>query len=189
MKGYVHKDDAGSTSLTDGTLAPKDHNIITCLGELDELNANIGFLMALIHADGTLEFVYAFLANIQNTIYEIGKCIKTGCNIDDHSILMSEVVKLEAEIDRLTKLIPLTKHVMLPSGDQIASYMYVVRSVCRRTERSIVLNSTTSQSVLQYINRLSSYLGVLARYTNYSRNISETIYVDKRKQHKKYQSI
>src|SRR3989339_955052 len=177
MKIYTKTGDCGQTSLSGGQRVDKDCQEMQALGEIDELNTQVGFLLALVKTD----LVKKELEDIQNNLFVIGAqlaAVQTPLN--PHPRLSVEVVKfLEEAIDHYQKLLPELHHFILPGGVMAASQCFVVRAVCRRAERQVVQLSRKYElpaEIGQYLNRLSDYFFVLARFLNQQENQPEKIW-------------
>lgn len=173
-KIYTRTGDAGTTALGTGERLAKHHVRIAAYGTVDETNAWIG--MARQHTAGQDPQVDAMLARIQNDLFDLGAdlCIpEKGESLEYEPLRISDnqVSRLENEIDRLNAgLKPLTSFV-LPGGTPAAAALHVARTVCRRAERHMVElaalpNETVGAPALKFINRLSDFLFVAARYMN-----------------------
>lgn len=163
---YTKTGDDGVSSLYSGERVSKSHPIFEVLGNLDELNASIGIVTSEeCKIDSDIEFLH----EIQSRLLDIGSYIATNNNQEklnrtnlDH--LRYFLTKLEKEIDIIDSSLPKLTNFILPSG-----HAHLARAICRRTERSIVelyLDKSIDGTLLQYINRLSDYLFVLARKLN-----------------------
>ena len=178
MKVYTKTGDTGKTSLLGGSRVSKSNLQIEAYGSVDELNSNIGLLRDLvINKD-----VKCLLIKIQNKLFTIGAHLandqkKTTIKLPTLDIKTIEV--LEQSIDRMEEdLEPLTKFI-LPGGHPTVSQTHVCRSVCRRSERSVIRfndsNDNVNPIVIQYLNRLSDYLFVLGRKLTVDLNAEEII--------------
>ena len=122
----------------------------------------------------------SLLTFIQIQLLNLGSIISfdgTKKNLELPQVLISDVKKIENEIDKLEKDLPPLSSFILPSGHPISSLCHIVRSVCRRAERGVVLLSSKEESqeiAIQFLNRLSDYLFVLSRKILQENNISET---------------
>lgn len=173
---YTRTGDAGTTSLIGGERVPKNSPRVCAYGTLDELNAMIGLVQA--HCTELDNFVNATLLNINNTLFNIGAYLATPqptpaepADSPIVSALTPAIADLEHQIDLLDSMVPQLRQFVLPGGSIGASHAHVARTVCRRAEREI-LNLTSTGAyvapvVLNYINRLSDYLFILARYINH----------------------
>lgn len=178
MKIYTKTGDKGQTSLIGGTRVPKHHIRIETYGTVDELNSYIGLVSDSI-SETTLQ---KNLKEIQDRLFTIGSSLasdpeKSKMKIPD--LKQSDIEFLEAEIDRMNAQLPELKSFILPGGNIASSYAHVARCVCRRTERLAVQlaeNEFVDEKVIIYLNRLSDYLFVLARYISHLANASETLW-------------
>ena len=164
-KIYTGTGDKGQTSLFGGARLSKDHARIEAYGTVDELNAIIGVL----YESTKLDSPRAQLHVIQNKLFNIGSTLAVdpskemevpGVNEDDIAHLEKWIDEMEADLEPL-------KNFILPSGNLPASHAHVARTVCRRAERRIVTLSGMDEvgdELIVYLNRLSDYLFVLARY-------------------------
>lgn len=156
---YTRSGDSGTTGLADGTRTSKTSLRIEAIGTVDECNANLGLLINLLE-DRTLE---ANLLSIQHQLFDLGAVLagSKNCLIDS-----DYVTTLENWIDQLDQALPTLTQFILPSGSAAAAQAHITRAVCRRTERcmfAVAANETVPKTVLQYLNRLSDYLFVVAR--------------------------
>jgi len=166
VKIYTKTGDAGETGLFGGGRVPKDDLRVRAYGEVDELNAWIGFAVA-IHLP---TFESNVLQTIQRDLFTIGAELATPKAAKLHiSLDESTVSALESVIDSYDlKLKPL-KNFILPGGSPKAAALHVARTVCRRAERSVVTlarNHRINPVIIHYLNRLSDLLFVLARAVN-----------------------
>lgn len=160
MKIYTKTGDAGETGLCNGERVPKTDPRICACGTLDELNC----LLGEIHA----------LQQIQRDLFNIGSVLAKA-NIEP----AFDVAFLESEIDRMDKDLPELKTFILPGGCETAAKLHIARAVCRRAERAVLKiakQKTTTSKIIQYLNRLSDFLFVLARYTNYKSGVADVEY-------------
>lgn len=173
-KIYTKTGDKGTTSLIGGTKVPKSHLRIEAYGTVDELNSYIGLCKDLINDNS----VNSILQEIQDRLFTIGSSLacdpvkELKMKIPD--LKEEDVALLEKEIDRMNEIIPPMKSFVLPGGHPTVSHLHIARCVCRRAERCCVrLDEETEPVILKYLNRLSDYLFVLARYMSHSLNIPE----------------
>lgn len=169
MKIYTKGGDKGETQIYAGEMVrmSKSADVLACYGTLDELNAHIGLLISL--DIGTHEKVGV---KIQQAIFQIGFAISA-----DTQLQHSDLSLLESEIDKMQTLLPPQTSFILPGGCHSAAQAHVCRTVARRAERGIVAlidNYPVPELCIQYMNRLSDYLFVLARTLNHDASISET---------------
>lgn len=172
MKIYTKTGDQGKTSLFGGTRVPKHHIRIESYGTVDELNSYLGLIR-----DQKIEDSYkTFLADIQHDLFTVGAILATPHEsemlkngqprLNIQRIEEKDIEKLEQAIDAMNESLPIMTHFVLPGGHTTVSYCHIARCVCRRAERLAVhLNEIDpiDERVLQYLNRLSDYLFVLAR--------------------------
>ncbi len=166
MKIYTKTGDAGETGLFGGRRVSKDDPRVQAYGEVDELNAWIGFAVA-IHLP---TFESNVLQTIQRDLFTIGaelatpKAAKLRISLDE-----STVSALESVIDSYDPKLKPLKNFILPGGSPKAAALHVARAVCRRAERSVVTlarNHRINPVIVHYLNRLSDLLFVLARAVN-----------------------
>ncbi len=172
-KIYTRTGDDGTTGLVDGSRIAKHDPRMAAIGDVDELNSAIG--MAIVEmgkGDAASQ-----LSIIQNDLFDLGADLATPAQEDadfepsdmELRIVVSQVERLESEIDAMNDALePLTSFI-LPGGSKAAAAVHLARAIARRAERTIVAASDTAAInplALSYINRLSDYLFVLARYLN-----------------------
>jgi len=171
QKIYTRTGDLGKTSLIGGTKVPKSHIRIDAYGTVDELNSNIGLTMDHLTDPASINQ----LKEIQDRLFTIGSAL--ACDPEKEPALKipdlkdDDILLLEREIDRMNAVLPLMKSFIMPGGHIAVSQAHVARCVCRRAERICVLMQETGQFVdplvIRYLNRLSDYLFILARYTGH----------------------
>ena len=171
---YTRTGDAGTTGLIGGERVPKDSPIIEACGSLDELNALLGVVRSKnpdARIDQILLFIQDDLFSLGAALAASGQAAKMPFEIHDDSLK-----KLEQEIDTLEIMLDPLKQLILPGGAVLAAELHLARAVARRAERCcvslgkiVVLDSR----ILQYLNRLSDLLFVMARFANHSQSISE----------------
>jgi cob(I)alamin adenosyltransferase len=180
LKIYTKTGDAGNTSLIGGTKVPKSHIRIETYGTVDELNSHLGLLSDYLTDTNTK----AHLKTIQDRLFVIGSSLAAdpdkGTKMEIPDLLESDVEALENEIDRMNAELPEMKHFILPGGALPISQAHVCRCVCRRAERLCVAMQqdglTVEPIVIKYLNRLSDYLFVVARYVGHLLNVPEMIW-------------
>ena len=154
--------DAGTTGLGDGSRTTKDSLRIDSIGEVDELNSSLGLLLCEEMPDQ----VRAALLDIQHDLFDLGgELCMPGMNF----IKDAQVARLEELADIFNADLPMLKEFILPGGTRAASFAHLSRTICRRTERSMVrLNNAEplSEPARRYINRLSDLLFILGRVLN-----------------------
>jgi cob(I)alamin adenosyltransferase len=190
MKIYTKTGDKGKTSLFSGERISKCHDRVETYGEVDELNSFAGMISAwLPQKEQDLVFE---IQSIQKILFTIGSWLAT--TPDSSSILRlaplkhSHVEDLEKAIDRMDETLPLLQTFILPGGGPASAAAHVARTVCRRVERHVirlVQNEKIMEQkiedqmaiIQQYLNRLSDYFFVLARYCNKTANIADVPYL------------
>ncbi|MBV9751860.1 MAG: cob(I)yrinic acid a,c-diamide adenosyltransferase [Hyphomicrobiales bacterium] len=171
---YTRAGDKGKTRLATGAPRLKSDLRVEAYGTVDETNAAIGLVRLHTKNDAFLD---AMLSRIQNDLFDLGADLaspeppRRKPGRPSLRVLATQVVRLENEIDALnSRLAPLTSFV-LPAGSPAAATLHAARTVCRRAERAIVaLAQKKGESVgaeaIKYINRLSDFLFVAARFAN-----------------------
>jgi cob(I)alamin adenosyltransferase len=161
-KIYTRTGDDGTTGLGDGTRAAKDSARVEAYGTVDELNCVLGMLL-------THELppnVHSMLTDIQHELFDLGGEL---C-IPGRSVLTPQLAtRLEQQLDALNADLAPLKEFILPGGTAAAAVCHVACTVCRRAERRVVALARTEMvypAAMTYLNRLSDFLFVLARYLN-----------------------
>jgi cob(I)alamin adenosyltransferase len=175
MKIYTKNGDAGETGLFGGVRVSKDDLKIQTYGTFDELNSVLGLVLSHSEVSARLKPV---LGRVQSELFQLGSELATppGKNVGIALIEEAHTQKLENEIDELEKALPALQTFILPGGSPVSALLHLARTVSRRAERALVtLNRTEPQrpEVLQYVNRLSDYLFVCARFANFERKITD----------------
>ena len=172
--------DNGTSSLADGTRLSKAHPRFDAMGDVDELNSNIGVLRSVLDApiDAALN---EFLAQIQHHLFEIGSELAVPGMTFLRAGALDEV---EHWAEQANAQLPALQEFILPSGAASASQAHICRSVARRAERALVLlNQTEAQNdaSLKYLNRCSDVFFIMARLLNQNAQVTETYWrgVDK----------
>lgn len=174
MKIYTKKGDQGTTSLIGGDRVLKSHVRIEAYGTIDELNSHIGILRSFVDDDINPEI----LKELQDRLFTIGSILASA---PDSKMIVPDLHAkdtelLENAIDKMNEVLPVLRTFVLPAGSSQVAQCHVVRCVCRRAERLVVyLNDIEpiDALILQYLNRLSDYLFVLARYIGYTNKVEE----------------
>lgn len=177
MKIYTKTGDEGETGLLGGIRVNKDHICIEVCGELDELNSMIG----LVRSGNVIDELNKTLLQIQNDLFDLGGRVAASLAESKNrpGFKDSRVNFLETQIDQLQdKLSPL-KQFILPDGCAEGCRLHLSRAICRRAERSVValrkLETIRDLGLeMKYLNRLSDYLFVAARYANQLEGQTET---------------
>ncbi|PVA11352.1 cob(I)yrinic acid a,c-diamide adenosyltransferase [Pelagivirga sediminicola] len=170
-KIYTRSGDAGTTALGDGSRVDKHSARVASYGTVDEVNATVG--MARLHATGETDEA---LARIQNDLFDVGADL---CRPDMEKdaeaeypplrITTGQVDRLEAEIDVMTKVLEPLRSFILPGGSELAAYLHLCRTVCRRAERGateLAGIEPVNPAAIKYLNRLSDWFFVAGRMAN-----------------------
>ena len=166
--------DKGETGLGDGKRISKDHPNMDFLGDIDELNSFLGLAINACKEKN----LFQKLQSIQQDLFNMGgEASMPGSEME----LLSEdrIVFLEASLEKINETLPPLKEFILPGGDEFSARIHVTRAVCRRAERSCVslLNiGVDVRNWLVYLNRLSDYFFVLARYITQNKGKNETLW-------------
>lgn len=160
MSIYTKTGDKGKTSLFGGRRVSKANLQIATYGDVDELTSTIGLIISLDKNQGRKQF----LTNIQKDLYQI-MAVLSSAKIDV-TALSTRITEFERRIDEMESKLPKLTRFILPGGTQTSAVAHIARTVCRRAERSVVAFYETGGGdplILQYLNRLSDLLFVLAR--------------------------
>ena len=177
MKIYTGTGDRGMTSLFSGERVVKYDNRVEAYGDIDELNSVLGVLSAFIDNDRT-ELINE-IQKIQSDLFRIGALLATSrdsSSVDElENITSDNIAFLESSIDKMEVDLKPLRNFILPGGDITSAWAHFARTVCRRVERNVLkIREAYQESILPgcmkeiiiYLNRLSDYLFVLARYCN-----------------------
>lgn len=184
MKVYTGGGDKGKTSLFSGERVAKYALRIESYGDMDELNSFIGLVISKLPENS--EPLSSELQAIQSRLFQAGAWLATtpGSSAMDflEPLPSSLVMELEKQIDSLSDALPPLKIFILPGGHEAAANCHVARTICRRCERRVsqlieeteLGTSVESVNTIQvYLNRLSDYLFVAARYINKVTGVEE----------------
>ena len=177
MKIYTRTGDSGDTALFDGTRVPKSDRRVTAYGEVDELNAWLGLVIANTNDPDVREK----LLHIQRDLFALGARLadpahRIAGRVTKAAVSPEDVARLESWIDAFeTELTPLRRFI-LAGGTPAGAALHVARTICRRAERAMVElgEGAFEQELLHYINRLSDLLFTLARAVNRRAGVVET---------------
>ncbi|TNE52410.1 MAG: cob(I)yrinic acid a,c-diamide adenosyltransferase [Bacteroidetes bacterium] len=181
---YTKTGDAGETALFGGRRVPKSHLRVDAYGTVDELNAFIGLLYDAVEDHA----VRKFLHEVQHRLFSIGAYLATDPEqTSDISpdIFPADVQALEAGMDQMDATLPVLSNFILPGGHPPVSLSHVCRTVCRRAERLVVAlqqQDPVEPVILQYLNRLSDYFFILARFLGHQAGIPEHIWTPRNQQ-------
>ena len=182
MKGkvYTRTGDAGQTSLVSGNRVSKDDVRVEAYGTVDELNSNIGVLLHSTKLDDP--DIIALLRKAQNKLFNIGAYLANDRqDATLYGLTHDDVAALEKMMDKMSEELPPMRGFILPGGTRLSAQADRCRTVTRRAERRIVTLSRQAPVeplVLEYLNRLSDFFFVFARFNNIHNQVEE-IYWDK----------
>lgn len=165
MKIYTRTGDHGQTSLFGGARVAKNDARIEAYGTVDELSSHLG----VARASGIPEEIDRVLDQVQRDLFDVGAHLASPGTSRFSGVEAPRIVELEAAIDAMERGLAPLKNFILPGGTLPAAHLHVARTVCRRAERLVVaLNDETpaTLSTIAYLNRLSDYLFVAARFAN-----------------------
>lgn len=178
---YTRTGDNGTTGLVGGQRVSKSDLRIELIGAIDELNAALGIAVALLPKHNPVSNpIVAVLVKLQSELFAFGAQAGTPHDsayaqdyiTDDH------VVQLEQQIDQMQSSLPALRNFILPGGTAAAAHIHLARTICRRAERIFVGWTPENEAYAtlgRYLNRLSDFLFVMARYINH-RELEETIW-------------
>jgi len=171
---YTRTGDKGTTALGTGERRPKYDLRVEAYGTVDETNSALG--MARLATAATDERLDAMLGRIQNDLFDLGADLCTPdagekLEWEPLRVVASQVTRLETEIDELNGELQPLRSFVLPAGTPAAAALHLARTISRRAERLMVElaaqpGEIVGEPALQYINRLSDFLFVAARYAN-----------------------
>jgi len=174
MRIYTRTGDTGETGLIGGQRVPKDDVRVEAYGTLDELNAALGLVRCYLpHED-----LNALLELIQRQLFDMGAELASPPErvAQFASIGEAEVQALESAIDQLEQELEPLRQFILPGGTPAAAMLHLARTICRRAERRVVTlsrHSTVKGPIIQYLNRLSDLLFVMARVANHRAGVPD----------------
>ena len=179
-KVYTRRGDEGMTDLVGGIRIKKSDIRLEAYGSVDELSAHLGMLVTMMPpADEDR----ALLLRIQNNLFNVGTHLATDQSqtplYASARLAEGETALLEQRIDQINALLPEQQGFVLPGGSQAAAQTHVCRTVCRRAERRIdalAEVAAVGPDIIQYVNRLSDYLFVLAKKVNFNNGVSEILW-------------
>jgi cob(I)alamin adenosyltransferase len=191
MPMYTRGGDKGETGLFGGARVPKDQPRVAAYGAVDELNSALGAARAALPADTAFGTLDEGLERLQAECFVIGALLATPADKlgtlgapFDAGLPADAPARLETEIDAWEKELPKLKTFILPGGGALGSALHVARAVSRRAEREAVTLSASDRipdGVVVYLNRLSTWLFIAARWANKKQGKSETPWIGLRK--------
>jgi cob(I)alamin adenosyltransferase len=159
-KIYTRTGDDGTTGLGDGSRVPKDDARVEAYGSVDECNSAIGVVLAVA---GLPADIREAMTTIQHELFDLGGEL---CIPGHRAIEASHVLRVEQVLDAFNEHLPPLREFILPGGGTAAAACHVARATCRRAERrcwALARTQTVAPQLLQYLNRLSDLLFVIAR--------------------------
>ena len=168
MKIYTRTGDTGQTALFGGKRVSKDDARIEAYGTVDELNSHLGVVLAMDRDTQLLA--------VQRDLFEIGAHLASPGTSRFTGVPASRIEDLERSIDVMEAALTPLKSFILPGGSPAAAQVHVARTVCRRAERLVVAlhdDDPATQSSIAYLNRLSDYLFVAARFANFKAGVED----------------
>jgi cob(I)alamin adenosyltransferase len=176
-KIYTRAGDRGETSLGDGSRVPKLDCRIGAFGTVDELNAALGVVLA---DDGVPERLRGPLERIQNDLFDVGADLSVPYGVGDRlRVEQPHVDRLEQLCDEFNAELSPLKSFVLPGGTSAAARLHVARTTCRRAERDALTAQEdvgVNELVLAYLNRLSDFLFIAARWANHDAGRDEPLW-------------
>ncbi|MFA7654321.1 MAG: cob(I)yrinic acid a,c-diamide adenosyltransferase [Candidatus Magasanikbacteria bacterium] len=197
LKIYTKTGDQGETSLLGGGRVTKDCITMQVAGELDELNATLGVVASVIArpkgskqsqcsqrvASSSLSLLLAITKKIQCDLFKVGAEVVSGqiknqkAKIKKQIVISEkEILELEKSIDEMSAQLPELRNFILPGGSEVSAQLHLARAICRRAERALVAFGQEQKiraELYQYLNRLSDWLFIAARYVNFLIKISD----------------
>lgn len=181
FKIYTKTGDKGETALYGGTRVSKASARVEAYGTIDELNAFIGIAKSHIDDSDCLKQ----LAEIQYDLFTLGSEAATpidkvylanGKSRLPVTIKEEDISKLEVWMDKMDESLEPLQFFILPGGGKAATFLHAARTICRRAERGMVFLNETEEvrpELIKYLNRMSDYLFVMARYVSMLDNEQE----------------
>jgi cob(I)alamin adenosyltransferase len=170
MKIYTKTGDDGTTALFDGSRVSKDADRVDLYGEIDEINATVGLAASFlkINESGLQENLF----DVQRDLFALGARLanpQDKIQKEKSEFTEDKVTRLEKQIDDMEKFLKPMTSFILPGGVPASGALHVARTICRRAERKLVAfnkKEAIDGLYIRYLNRLSDYLFVAARYAN-----------------------
>jgi cob(I)alamin adenosyltransferase len=180
MTIYTRGGDDGSASRRNGVRESKSSPIFGALGDVDELNCELGLCIQKAAAEKLFDIADC-LAPVQGELFRVGAILAAAREQADAEWTDAAVTRMEGQIDSFWAQLPELTHFIIPGGSELACCLHDARATCRRAERSIVAatqaHSQTPPGVRRYINRLSDLLFTLARWANKLAGCEEKIWM------------
>jgi cob(I)alamin adenosyltransferase len=179
MKIYTKGGDAGETGLVGNVRVPKDDLRIRAYGTLDELNASLGVVLS---EESVVSGLRSGLLRVQGELFQLGAELATPRGREPGLKLIEQdaIERLESEIDAMEARLQPLRNFILPGGARASALLHQARTVSRRAEREVATLSRAEPArapVLAYMNRLSDYLFVCARFANLEAGVADVVWV------------
>ncbi len=182
-KIYTRTGDKGTTGMADGSRASKADTIFALMGDIDELNSQIGMTRSLL-AQTSIDHINCQqklqqeLTVIQHLLFNLGGELAMP---SFEGIQSTHIIWLEHSIDTMNTHLPVLKDFILPTGSVLVSQIHIARAVCRRAERqAVALYETNPQTIrimaMSFLNRLSDWLFVTARFCTNTNEQAEVLW-------------
>jgi cob(I)alamin adenosyltransferase len=179
---YTRKGDGGATSLAGGHRIHKTDPRIEAYGGVDELNACLGLAVQAMREEARLAALLERALGIQNELFDLGAqlaVLAADRRPDTPRITPARVGRLEREIDEMNAEVEPLRSFILPGGGEVAARLHLARTVCRRTEREVLRLGAVEPldgTEVPYLNRLSDWLFVAARFAAWKVGAPETLW-------------
>ena len=182
---YTKSGDKGQTSLVGGARVSKSHFSLALYGEIDELNSWIGVSLSEMENEKDYVEHISFLKHVQSSLFSLGS--NFACEPEKRNsfklpyLVAEDVLMIESKINELDQDLDELKNFILPGGTRLSSLLHILRTVCRRVERTLVVYSEQGNCLLpefsmEFINRLSDYFFVFSRWVNYKQGKEEDLW-------------
>ena len=171
---YTRRGDTGDTHLGDLSRVPKTDQRVVAYGAVDELNSQLG----LVLAGDVPDELRGALTAIQNDLFDLGADVSVPYAEGDDKLRVTDgqVRRLERLCDRYNAELPVLKSFVLPGGSEVAARLHVARAVCRRAEIEALRAAGLNPVVHRYLNRLSDLLFIIARAANAAAGLDEPLW-------------
>jgi len=179
-KVYTLTGDKGTTALVGGSRVSKDDIRVEAYGTVDELNAHIGLLAYKSKVD--IPDMHNLIFKIQNKLFNIGAYLATPATQNDtpvYGLSADDITEIEQKIDELDEKLPPMRGFILPGGTKLSALCDICRTITRRAERRVVALSgqqPVNPLVMKYLNRLSDFFFIFARYNNVANQVEEVLW-------------
>lgn len=181
-KIYTKTGDKGTTRLVDGSCVEKFNPRVEAYGTVDELNSYLGVVRAVLVKTPDIGDLDELFAKIQSQLFNVGSLL--ACADGDlrkklPALEEKHVHALEQKIDEWSEKLPELRNFILPAGHEASAHLHVARTLCRRSERraaEAIAKDDSYALCLQYLNRLSDFLFVAARWVNLQTRIEDVLW-------------